>query len=393
MNKATRLLAAAGVLPPMPLRVAILCEYPTLNGGERSMLACIEQLAGSDVEFTFLAPPHGALAEELARRRLHHVPFDPHPGVGSLAREAAIEQLADVCRSEVDLLHANSLAMGRLTGAAAGQLQIPCTAHLRDIMRLSPTAIADLNSNVKLVAVSRAVRDGLVEQRLAIDRTTIIYNGIDVASFRPQRRPGWLRLELGLPASALLVAAIGQVCLRKGQDVFARAAVQSAARLPDVHFLMVGARHSAKPESIAFESGIAAIFAEAGLSNRFHPLGERHDVPELLGELDFLVHAARQEPFGRVLLEAAAAGVPIIATDVGGTPEMLTNGEHALLVRHDDPGAIADALVRLSRDADLRLRLRDAAKAHVTRAFPIERSAHRLLKQWQMVFNASSLRR
>jgi glycosyltransferase involved in cell wall biosynthesis len=94
-----------------------------------------------------------------------------------------------------------------------------------------------------------------------------------------------------------------------------------------------------------------------------------------------------------VLLEAAAAGVPIVATDVGGTREMLTDGEHALLLRPHDPAAIADAIFRLSRDADLRLRLRNAARKHVEREFPIDRSANELLMLWQSVRDAASIRR
>jgi glycosyltransferase involved in cell wall biosynthesis len=283
--------------------------------------------------------------------------------------------------------------MGRLTGTAATQLGIPCSAHLRDIVGLSSGAIADLNGNSQLIAVSASVRAFHVAQGLVADRTTVIHNGIDLTAFSPRPRTGWLRRELGLPESTLLVAAIGQICLRKGQDVFAKAAVQAAVSLTNAHFLLIGYRHSTKPESISYERDIAQTFATAGLSDRFHPLGERSDVPQILNELDVLVHAARQEPFGRVLLEAAAAGVPIIATDVGGTREMLTDGEHALLVPPDNPSAITDALLRLSRDADLRTRLRDSARQHVARCFPIERSANELLRTWRAVHDASAMRR
>jgi len=376
----------------MPLRVAILCEYPTLNGGERSMLACAEQSPQCDVELTFLAPRHGPLADELRRRSQRHVEFDLHPAAGRVAREHALALLVETCGASFDLLHANSLSMGRLTGAVARHMAIPCATHLRDIIRLGPAAIADLNGNTLLIAVSRAVREFHVSQGLAAERTVVIHNGID-ASLEPLRPAGWLIDELRLPESAILVAAIGQICLRKGQDVFAESAVQSAAALPDAHFLLIGSRHSAKPESVAFEAGLAARFAEAGLSDRFHPLGERSDVREILGEVDVLVHAARQEPFGRVLLEAAAAGVPIIATDVGGTRELLTDGEHALLVRPDDPAAIAAALFRLSHDADLRVRLRDAARQRISREFPIERSANELLKLWHSVSDSFPTRR
>mgnify|MGYP002623187411 FL=1 len=273
--------------------------------------------------------------------------------------------------------------MGRLTGAAAGRIGIPCTAHLRDILKLSPAAIHDLNGNAQLVAVSHAVREFHTARGLDTERVRVIYNGIDCGAFRPGPRTGSLHRELGLADSAFLVATIGQICLRKGQDVFAESALPIAAAIPDAHFLLIGTRHSTKPESIDFESGIAARFHAAGLADRFHPLGERSDVPGLLGEIDVLVHTARQEPFGRVLLEAAAAGVPIVATDVGGTPEMLTDGRHALLVRPDDPQSIADAVVRLASDCEPAAQLSRAAREHVASTFPVERSARELLKLWR----------
>ena len=93
-------------------------------------------------------------------------------------------------------------------------------------------------------------------------------------------------------------------------------------------------------------------FAMGGLKDRFHRLGYRADVERLLGEIDLVVHCARQEPFGRVLLEAAAAERPIIATTVGGTQEMLVHGESAILVAPDEPEAMAEAMVRLHGDAE-----------------------------------------
>jgi glycosyltransferase involved in cell wall biosynthesis len=95
------------------------------------------------------------------------------------------------------------------------------------------------------------------------------------------------------------------------------------------------------------------------------------------------VHCARQEPFGRVLLEAAAAGCPIIATAVGGTEEMLVDGESAMLVHSDDPVAIADAMVRSHDDRTLRERLGTAARDRAAPRFSIDQSARGLAEVWR----------
>ncbi len=214
----------------------------------------------------------------------------------------------------------------------------------------------------------------------------MIPNGIEVDD-RQRPRDGRLKAELGLPPDSFLVASVGQICLRKGQDVFAQAAVLAAGQMPAAHFLLVGERYSAKPESAAYDESIERTFAAAGLADRFHRLGFRKDVPQLLAEIDLLVHSARQEPFGRVLLEAAAVGCPIVATNVGGTSEMLVDDQSALLVPADDPQALAAAMIRAFGDASLRERLADWARARIAAYFSIAASARRLADFWRGLLN------
>lgn len=202
----------------------------------------------------------------------------------------------------------------------------------------------------------------------------VIPNGIEVDD---GQRPhdSRLKAELALPPDSFLIASVGQICLRKGQDVFAQAAALAAAQMPAAHFLLIGERYSAKPESAAYNESIDRTFAAAGLADRFHRLGFRQDVPQLLAEVDLLVHSARQEPLGRVLLEAAAAGCPIVATNVGGTSEMLVDDQSALLVPADNPQALATAMIRAFGDASLRDRLADWARARIATYFSIAVSA------------------
>jgi len=97
------------------------------------------------------------------------------------------------------------------------------------------------------------------------------------------------------------------------------------------------------------------------------------DVPRLLGELDLLVLPSLWEGFGLVLLEAMAAGRPVVASAVGPIPEVVADGETGLLVPPEDPAALADAIVRVLLDADLAARLGGAGRRRVERFFGIER--------------------
>ncbi len=369
----------------MPHRIAVLFEYPTLNGGERSMLQTLDRIDTQEFELVALAPRNGRLAEALRGTACRHVPFELQDAEGHrLSRDKVCQQLLTTIRDlRADLLHANSLSMGRLTGSVAGQLAVPCLAHLRDIIGLSKSAINDLNQNQSLIAVSQATRDFHVAQGLSPDRTRVEYNGVDSERFRPRPNVHSLHRELDLPEDCFVILTIGQIGLRKGQDVLAAAAPLIARQVPGAQFVIVGERNSSKLESVAFEANLSATFAAAGLASQLHLLGYRPDVDQLMNDADLLVHPAKQEPFGRVLLEAAASGLPIVATNVGGTPEMVTDGVTARLVPPCDHRQLAAAAIELLSNDVLRHQLAAAAREHVVSQFSPDHVASRVTTLWR----------
>jgi glycosyltransferase involved in cell wall biosynthesis len=211
----------------------------------------------------------------------------------------------------------------------------------------------------------------------------VIYNGVNAELFHPTPATGILKQELGLSDSAVLLANIGQICLRKGQTLLARAAVSLAEEFPQAHYLFIGQRHSQKQESAAHEDAIHRIFRQAGMEDRLFCLGFREDVPAILNEVDLLVHTAHQEPLGRVLLEAAFCGQAIVATDVGGTPEILTDQVSALLVPPDDLEALTAAIRQMLTDRALRIRLGQQARTHALETFSLRTATANLRTFWK----------
>lgn len=381
--------------------VLLLCEFATLNGGERSMLATLDGIREAGFSIVVAGPPAGPLAETLRRRGVEVEPFCARPGgTGGLSASGTHGLTSSPChpsqarlrknlaaliaRRRPDLVHANSLSMGRLSGPVVAELGIPSIAHLRDIIKLSRQGVADLNRHTRLLAVSEATSAFHVAQHLDAGKLGVLYTGVDLVEFAPGASSGFLHRELGLAGGAPLVGTIGQIGLRKGQDVLARAAVRIAAQVPDVHFLIVGERNSAKAESLRFEAALRR--AAEQMPGRFHFLGRRGDVPRLLNELTLLVHPARQEPLGRVLLEAAASGVAVVATEVGGTAEVFPPGSGAaLLVPPDDPEALADAVLKVLRDRSRRESLGAAARRRAKEAFDADRAARALARHYREV--------
>ncbi|QDU93317.1 glycosyltransferase family 4 protein [Lignipirellula cremea] len=380
------------------MRVLMLFEYPSLNGGEYSFLAHAAVLQQRDCRFLAAGPPQGELAAALAQRQ---IPLHPcswrHADQRRFSRTEMIEHLVDlVQQTEPDLVHANSLSMARWLGAAAPRLTIPCVGHVRDIVKLSKAAAADLQPLSRLLCVSAATRAMRLEQGADPERTQVLYNGVDTVRFAPcdpadeqhhestheqaaangrDQAGRALRQELGVPADVCLAGGVGQIGMRKGWDTLLQAAALLAPDALPVQIVLVGERHSQKDEAIAYEQALHAAGARLARPALF--LGRRDDMPSLLRAFDLLVHPARQEPLGRVLLEAAASGAAVVTTEVGGTPEIFPPGT-ALLVPQDDPPALAAAMASLLNDPPQRLHQAAAARQRILEQFTDTRAATNL---------------
>ncbi len=375
--------------------VAVLFEFPTLNGGEHSMLSVIQHLQQTEqCRFSAIAPEHGPLADRL---RMLDVPISAFSVRNQLnvkrGQQQLLTELADrVLSIKADIVHANSLAMSRLLGQAEQSLPsgVRRTGHLRDIIKLSRQVITDLNNNNGLVAVSNATRDFHINQGLNADRCCTIYNGVDTNVFRPSHNMTARNLmPLDVPSDAKIILNVGQICLRKGQLNLAESVCRISTQTNDIHFVLAGERHSSKQESIDYEAAIHQTFATAGLSDRVHVIGYYPDINELMNACNLLVHTARQEPFGRVLLEAAACGLPIVATNVGGTSELLRHNIDAILVadnKSDDLDyAICDALENQRRS----VLLGKSARSRVEAKFSVQHAAEDLSNFWYRCLNRS----
>ncbi len=364
------------------LRVLAICEYPSLNGGEQSLLEAARCLPADRVRWLFAAPPTGPLADRVRAAGWDLEPLECTDRQGRrVPREVLRARLAELMRRHrPDVVHANSVSMSRLAGPVVCDMGVAGVGHLRDIVRLSAAAACDLAAHRRLLAVSAATRDWYGACGVPLDRIEVEYNGVDLERFAPRAPSGYLHTQLGIARSARLVGSIGQIGVRKGTDLFLAAAARVVAAVPDVHFLVVGRRYSQKPESCAFEQQVLRQAAHGVLAGRVHFLDVRSDIDRLLNELAVYVHAARQEPLGRVLLESAAAGLPVVATDVGGTREIFgTDPPSAVLVPAGAAELLARAVCDVLSSAALRRELGGAARRRAEAAFDLRRAAARLL--------------
>jgi glycosyltransferase involved in cell wall biosynthesis len=253
-------------------------------------------------------------------------------------------------------------------GLLARLLGIPTSPHFNHMipdsllkMRLqrglsSTTAIA--------VAVSRAVRDwAAAYYGLPDTRIRVVYPGHDVALFAAPRAGARraFRAALDIDQNAPVIAVIGRVLsAQKGQELLIRAMPEVLRQCPDMVLLVGGDG----PDRAALE----ALVRELGLGRAVRLLGHRDDIPDLLASTDVLVVPSLcEEAFPFTALEGLAAGRPVVASAVGGLPEIVRDGETGLLVAKGDASALVDATLRLLRNPALAHRLGRAGSAFAAR--------------------------
>ena len=371
------------------MNVLLVCEFGNLNGAERSLLSTIDQLS-SAVNYSAVVPTSGVLIEEFRRR---HIPVytldwksgDSNRSIDDLRKDFS-EILQDYKRyiESNFLVHANSLSSSRMTGPVCCQEQIPSMGHIRDIIKLSRQTIEDLNCHSLLACVSSATKEYHLKQGLDENKATVLYNGVDLSVFYPS--------ENKYSNVPLKIGTAGQISLRKGMDVFLQAAEILEQRGIQLQYEIAGSRQSNKQETVELENKLkqsAAAFPD----NRFSLKGQLPELAHWLRSLDIYIHTARQEPLGRVLLESAATGLPVVVTDVGGTKEIFcqadSNTPCALLVPPDDAQAAALAIEKLTLNVDLRRRLGAQARETAVTRYSVQQASENLLNLYKSVIQRS----
>lgn len=311
--------------PGNPLRIVQVLHSHGYGGAEQHTLTLMHGLHERGHSVLYAGPADSWLADRCK-------------SIGLPARHLRMTGLYDVpsylrlrrlCMDwNADIVHAHGVRGSQYCGLAHGPAVPVCTAH-------ATTARKHMGRCRRIIAVSNAVRSTLLQAGYDERRIVLVHHGIPD---EPGERRADLRRELGIGDEEFAVFNAGRFIRDKGQDVLLQAVRQSPG------WVLYLAGDTGTPFG-------RQVQQEAADEPRIRFLGYRSDVRRLLPAFDAYLSGSRREALGLSLLEAAAAGLPIIATSVGGIPEIVRDGVNGMLAPSEDSGALAQAIRILAGDS------------------------------------------
>ncbi|OGQ85693.1 MAG: hypothetical protein A2512_10835 [Deltaproteobacteria bacterium RIFOXYD12_FULL_56_24] len=320
------------------INILYFTSFGTLKGGgQRSLFYLLRGLNRDIFNPVVVCPEQGDLVDQLQVLGIDTMVM-PFKRFRQLSVGFVWRIFCLIRERRINLVHTDAPAETFYAGIAARLAGVPLIWHIR-VSDAGPAdrLLAALATRLFMVASSLRTRF----PSTPADKLVPIINGIDVAEF-DARPPIGIRQEIGVGSGPLLIGCVGRLEEMKGQEYLVRAVQLLSGRGGDFRVLLIG---SAEGD---YREKLIALMRELKVEEYFIDLGFRHDTPGLLKELDFLVSASSfGEGLSRVILEAMAAGKPVVATAIGGAAEAVDEGVTGYVVPPRDPQALAEAMLRL----------------------------------------------
>jgi glycosyltransferase involved in cell wall biosynthesis len=276
---------------------------------------------------------------------------------------------------------AYNVVLGKLSGARS-------VVHLHvkwseDYSTLAKWAVREADA---AFSISRYVTNALIRMGKPAASIHTVLNGIEVSNWNPEIDGAEVRREFAIPSEALVLASVSRLFSWKGQRELLRAFARVREAVPNVRLLIVGA-DAPEVEGTSFSEELKALARELRVEEHVVFTGARSDVPRIMAACDVFTLPSFEEPFGLVYLEAMAMRRPVIAVDNGGVPEVVEHGRTGLLSPPLDVPALANNILTLLRDRELRVEMGNYGRARVLEHFSAQRMAREAGEAYQRILS------
>ncbi|MBI5189863.1 MAG: glycosyltransferase [Nitrospirae bacterium] len=352
----------------------ITCFGGFAGGGQRSLYLLVKHIDKSRFKPVVAVPETGDLSRALEALGVRTVvmPFPRIRGIAGILRyRRRADMLAGLIKDEgVQIVHTDSVRETFYAASACRATGARLVWHIRDdlpgaplprlMVRVADRLLVPRCDTVVLASAAMGARFGAGSSA----KFRVVHNGVELEGFGGPRS-GALRSELGIGPDVFVVAEVAAITPRKGQDLLIRAAAHVKEAGVPMHVVLAGQDDGGHVETLR------ALADGLGMTESVHFLGDREDVPEILGGSDALALPSRREAMPRSVIEAMAAGLPVVASDAGGAREAVVEGVTGYIVPCDDYRALADRLMRLAANPELRSGMGERGRQRAMEMFDV----------------------
>lgn len=377
----------------MKPRILIVNTGGNVSGAERSLLLMVKYLR-SEYEIVVACPAGGALWDALTSEGINCFRLPAPTPKSWLSLSGFLYWVSTgsclmkiVLKTWPDIVHANSLYGGMIVLPAVVMLRRRLVMHVRDLVNLGLLARLCCLFSRKVIAISHAVEKALIRQKAKPWKIFVVYNGTDEISQEAPRKqvissdPTYLNGKV-----QFVFANIGQFVPWKKQLVFLEAASRIVGKIPEAEFMLVG--DDVHGRDSEYKNSIRDYVENSKIAGKVSFVGWQEDMQEIWPKIDCLVHTAAKEPFGRVIIEAMAHKIPVIAVNACGPSEIIEDGKTGILVRGDDIDGFSEAMLRIALNPELAEKLGAAGYEHVAINFTANKTAKRISNIYQEILAA-----
>ena len=367
-----------------------------LGGAQHSLLEVCGSLPAAGVDVV-TAVPKGPLFDRLSKNGIPVFPVSPlrasKRGWGLFTTAAKLlrapSTVSQIIRAvKPDIIHTNSLPA--FLAARQTFSHIPIVWHVRDLSLPVLIARDAAKKASRIIAASEAIDEylvGILSPRV-LGRIRVIRNGIDPARYACGDKED-ARRRFGLPAKGPVIGMIAHLIPWKRHDAFIQAAQEIRRQRPEAQFAVVG--RDLFNEHARWVSQLERMVTQAGLDGAFHWIKTCDDAAEILPAFDLLLHPALREPFGRVICEAMAAAVPVIAAESCGPASIIRQNVTGILVREGNPQRMAEEALALLANPAHAVALGTAGRNGILNQFTTDKVCAQLAKEYRALLAATSV--
>lgn len=359
-----------------------------IAGGQKVCLQIMEALLEEGHQAIVVSPNEGPFTELVRKKGIpvFQIPFEK---TYSFHRAFQLARL--IKKEKVNLVHTHGMVPGNIQARFAACLGgVPCISHIHianvfnsnPLIRKYQVFLDNWTSKFcyRLIAVSQSTKKSLVDQGIPAERIVVIPNGIDWHEIRARQTREEIISRFNLDTKSRLIGTIGRLCPAKGQEEFLKAAKAVSKKISNAVWFVIG---QDMEFSGRYETHLRALARKLDLNGRVIFTGYQADPYSLMNALDLFVLASKAEGMPLVILEAMALKKAVIATAVGGVPEVVQNGRTGILIPPGDSEALIQAMLELLRNPKPVLEMGEAGFQRIRNHFSVSGMIRRVRKIYE----------